>query len=133
MSRARQRGGAIARFLRGVFLLIVLAGVAVAGYCYWQYRLFSDSPLAIEQPRTLEIAQGSSFNRIVGSLREEQLTAAHPLYWRALAWEMGVMKGLHAGEYRNAHTRPDLRRRHAHRVRAVPRQRRAHGRPGPAR
>ena len=100
MSRARQRGGAIARFLRGVFLLIVLAGVAVAGYCYWQYRLFSDSPLAIEQPRTLEIAQGSSFNRIVGTLREEQLTAAHPLYWRALAWEMGVMKGLHAGEYR---------------------------------
>ncbi|HET9483305.1 MAG TPA: endolytic transglycosylase MltG [Xanthomonadales bacterium] len=87
------------RALRFLALLVVAAGIAAAGLLYIDYRAFADSPLAIDREQTIEVELGTPFARIVRSLRERGLTDAHPLKWRALAWEMGVMDGLHAGEY----------------------------------
>jgi UPF0755 protein len=80
---------------------LVLVGAAVAGALVVRdYHRFADTPLALPQGgRTLDIEPGTPFNRIVSKLRREGYTRAHPWYWRALAWEMGVADGLHAGEY----------------------------------
>ncbi len=87
------------RRLRALFA-IVLALLAGAAYAlYRDYRTFAETPLAIEREITIEVALGTPFERIVRDLRRRGITDAHPLKWRALAWEMGVMDGLHAGEY----------------------------------
>lgn len=94
----------MARMARALFALLVLAGIAVGAWFYVQYRTFADAPLAVSgRERSLNIELGTPFNRIVARLRERGLTRAHPLYWRALAWEMGVSNGLHAGEYELAY------------------------------
>ncbi len=96
-SRARQSGNALVRLL---LLLVLLAIVAVVAWAGYRYHTFTHTPLttATHSP-TLEIARGEGFNDIVRQLREEQLTDAPPLLWRALALRMGVTRKLHAGEY----------------------------------
>ncbi len=90
-------GKAFARFLVLVILLAITAAVAWGGL---RYRRFTHAPLNVTvSSRTTEIAKGQGFNGIVAQLRREKLTDASPLLWRALAFRMGVVNKLHAGEY----------------------------------
>lgn len=95
--RARQTGNIA---LRASLIVIVLA---IAGAIIWggiTYLHFTRTPLAVRSAgQTLEIAKGEGFRGIVRQLRDEKLTTASPLLWRALAWRLGVASKLHAGEY----------------------------------
>lgn len=82
-----------------VLLLLVAAGVAGAWF-YSDWSRFVDAPLAVEKDAPpLVVAPGTSFAGIVQQLDSRRMTAADPLYWRALAERLGVSKSLHAGEY----------------------------------
>ncbi|HET6632357.1 MAG TPA: endolytic transglycosylase MltG [Rhodanobacteraceae bacterium] len=89
-------GGAILRILLG---LVVFAVLAAAGSAWYDYSRFTRAPLAIRDRGSLVIPHGTAFKQIVAELRARKLSAAPPLYWRALAWRMGVTDRLHAGEY----------------------------------
>jgi UPF0755 protein len=81
--------------------LVLLALAAVAAAWLWRdYSRFADQPLAIgPAEQVLDVPLGTPFNRIVRDLRRRGMTEAPLLYWRALAWQMRVAEGLHAGEY----------------------------------
>lgn len=97
---AQSRGSRpLARLVRAFFAAVLLAALGAAAAVYVEYRRFADAPLAIERETTIEVELGTPFDRIVRNLQRDGVTDAHPLMWRALAWEMGVMEGLHAGEY----------------------------------
>jgi len=88
------------RKLRALGLLLLIAGGLAAAWFYSDWSRFVDAPLAIEKDaQPLLVEPGTSFAGIVEKLRARQLSAADPLYWRALAERMGVAKSLHAGEY----------------------------------
>ncbi|HJU08769.1 MAG TPA: endolytic transglycosylase MltG [Rhodanobacteraceae bacterium] len=95
-SPSMQRGGALAI----VLILIVLVAIAAAAWFGFDYLRFRDGPLAVQGTnQTFEIAKGESFREIVRDLRKARLSSAPPLYWRALAEQLGVAGSLHAGEY----------------------------------
>ena len=101
---AQPRGSRpLVRALRAFVLVVFLLALGAAALAYVEYRRFADAPLAIERETTVEVELGTPFDRIVRNLQRDGVTDAHPLMWRALAWEMGVMDGLHAGEYVLAH------------------------------
>jgi UPF0755 protein len=83
--------------------LLLLCGIGAAGAGYWIYgdfQRFADAPLDLAgSEQVIEVAPGTSFARIVGTLRQRKLTRASWRYWQALAWRMGVAESLHAGEY----------------------------------
>lgn len=90
-------GNAVVRALLLVILLAIVAAIAWAGITYLH---FTRTPLNVRAAgQTVEIARGEGFNGIVAQLREEKLTEARPLLWRALAMRLGVANKLHAGEY----------------------------------
>ncbi|MGH8211780.1 MAG: endolytic transglycosylase MltG, partial [Rhodanobacteraceae bacterium] len=90
------RGGV----LTVVLVLIVLVAVAVAAWFGFDYLRFRDAPLAVRGTgQTFDVEKGESFRDIVRDLRDAHLSAAPPLYWRALAERLGVADSLHAGEY----------------------------------
>ncbi|MBS0431821.1 MAG: endolytic transglycosylase MltG [Proteobacteria bacterium] len=83
-----------------MLILVLLAVVGAAAWFGFDYLRFRDAPLAISgTSQTIEIARGESFREIVRDLRASKLSAAPPLYWRALAEQLGVAGSLHAGEY----------------------------------
>ena len=83
-----------------VLVLVVLAAIAVAAWFGVDYLRFRDAPLAVQGTnQTFEVAKGESFREIVRDLRNARLSSAPPLYWRALAEQLGVAGSLHAGEY----------------------------------
>ena len=96
-SRHRQAGNIAVRLV----LLVIL--LAIAGAVAWgalEYLHFARTPLNVEaKGQTLEVARGEGFKDIVRQLRDEKLTQASPLLWRALAMRLGVVNRLHAGEY----------------------------------
>lgn len=90
-------GNAVVRALLLVILLAIVAAIAWAGITYLH---FARTPLDVRAAgQTVEIARGEGFNGIVSQLRQEKLTDAPPLLWRALAMRLGVANKLHAGEY----------------------------------
>ena len=90
-------GNAVVRALLLVILLAIVAAIAWAGIMYLH---FARTPLDVRAAgQTVEIARGEGFNGIVSQLRQEKLTDAPPLLWRALAMRLGVANKLHAGEY----------------------------------
>ena len=101
MTRAIETAGnARGGVLLVVLVLVVLAAVAVAAWFGFDYMRFRDAPLAVRGTgQTFEIGKGESFRDIVRDLRNARLSAAPPLYWRALAEQLGVAGSLHAGEY----------------------------------
>ena len=67
---------------------------------YRDYQRFADTPLALDKhEHVLEVKLGTSFRSIVRKIKSETGNTAPWWYWRALAHEMGVLDGLHAGEY----------------------------------
>ena len=95
--RSLSNGNAIVRTLSIVIVLAIVAAIAWAGITYLH---FTRTPLNVRATgQTVEIARGEGFNGIVSQLRQEKLTDAPPLLWRALAMRLGVANKLHAGEY----------------------------------
>lgn len=96
-ARPSNEGNAVVRALLLLALLAIVAAIAWGGSTYLQ---FTRTPLNVRATgQTLEIARGEGFNGIVSQLRQERLTDAPPLLWRALAMRLGVANKLHAGEY----------------------------------
>jgi UPF0755 protein len=96
-ARPSNEGNAVVRALLLLALLAIVAAIAWGGSTYLQ---FTRTPLNVRATgQTLEIARGEGFNGIVSQLRQEKLTDAPPLLWRALAMRLGVANKLHAGEY----------------------------------
>jgi UPF0755 protein len=85
---------------RMILLAVVLAGVAAAGWLWFDFARFAGTPLALPQPgQSIDVARGVSFRDIVADLRKRGATSAPSLYWRGLALQMRVAGRLHAGEY----------------------------------
>jgi UPF0755 protein len=79
-------------------LLGLVAGVAL--YFYSEYRHFADAPLApLAAPTSIDVPMGTALPTVLRALETDGIRAGQPLYWRALAREMGVAGRLHAGEY----------------------------------
>jgi UPF0755 protein len=96
-SRRRQAGNMALRLALAVILLAIAGAVAWGAF---EYLHFARTPLNVAaKGQTLEIARGEGFKDIVRQLRNERLTQASPLLWRALATRLGVVNRLHAGEY----------------------------------
>ncbi|HET7844007.1 MAG TPA: endolytic transglycosylase MltG [Xanthomonadales bacterium] len=94
----RRRGSM--RALRTLGVLLFVAGAIAGAWVYSDWARFVDAPLLIEKDAPpFVVESGTSFAGIVAKVRERRLSAAEPLYWRALAERMGVAKALHAGEY----------------------------------
>lgn len=82
-------------------LLVLLAALAGGAFLLWRdYRAFTDAPLpGVQAGATFELERGTSFRDFVRELRKRGISAAKPLYWRALGRELEVSGRLHAGEY----------------------------------
>lgn len=90
----------MASFFKKLLLLLFIVA-SIGGYVVWQdYRAFSDAPMSLlKRELVIDVKLGTSFQKIVRTLRREGVSDAPELYWRALAHEMSVLDGLHAGEY----------------------------------
>lgn len=88
------------RFFRTLLFFVVLV-IGVGGWLLWvDYQKFSDSPMQLAgHEMVLDVKLGTSFNRIIGKLKNKNVSHAPLLYWRLLAHEMKVLDGLRAGEY----------------------------------
>ncbi|MCK7594726.1 endolytic transglycosylase MltG [Pseudomarimonas salicorniae] len=89
-------------------LLVCLLGLglcAAAGWWLYQdYRAFVDQPMAMSaEEQIFEVRRGDSFRDVLAGLRRLGIQEGHDLYWRALAWELGVMRRLQVGEYAVEH------------------------------
>lgn len=94
---AKPRSRWFRRLLLVVVELVVVAAIAWGGMSYHQ---FTRTPLAVHASgQTLEVAKGEGFKGIVRQLREDKLTDAPTYLWQVLAWRMGVVNKLQAGEY----------------------------------
>jgi len=97
MNRKTMRGGAFARVMTILVLLIVIAGLA---YGVYDFNRFARTPLQVTtQGDSIDIARGSGFRNIVTELQQRGLSETNGLYWRLLAEQMRVAGKLHAGEY----------------------------------
>jgi UPF0755 protein len=85
---------------RGLIVLVLLAVAGGVAYGWMDYQRFVGTPLAVTpQTPSVDVAKGSSLRDVVVQLREQQVTASRPLYWRVLAEQLRVAGRLHAGEY----------------------------------
>lgn len=97
MSRTTVHGGAFARMLALIALLVFIGAVA---YGVYDVNRFSQAPLTVSGPgESLDIARGTRFTSIVQALRQRGMTQANAVYWRVLAEQMRLAGKLHAGEY----------------------------------
>ena len=97
MSRRTIKGGALAKLLWTIVLLIIVGWVAYGAY---DYNRFTSAPLHVAAPgESIDIARGTGFRNIVTDLQQRGVSDANGLYWRLLAEQMRVAGKLHAGEY----------------------------------
>ncbi len=88
------------RVIQRLLLLLLVIALGVGAYLYRDYRLFADRPLRMQAHEVvLDVHLGTSFRSIVRKIKAATANDAPWWYWRALAHEMGVLDGLHAGEY----------------------------------
>ena len=81
-------------------VLCALIALAVGAWFYRDFRQFADAPLEpLTTPLTFDVALGTPLGGIVRDLWLHGVRAGPPLYWRGLAWRMGVAGQLRAGEY----------------------------------
>ncbi|MBK6728537.1 MAG: endolytic transglycosylase MltG [Xanthomonadales bacterium] len=88
------------RMIQRLLLLLLVIALGAGAYLYRDYRLFSDRALRMQAHEVvLDVHLGTSFRSIVRKIKAATGNDAPWWYWRALAHEMGVLDGLHAGEY----------------------------------
>lgn len=101
---ARSKRSRFWRAVRWLFVLSLLATVAAAWLVHEDYRRFARTELHIgNEERVFEVKRGDSFNDVLRRLRRSGIDDGHDLYWKALAWETGVMTRLRVGEYALRH------------------------------
>ncbi len=77
----------------GAFLILLLSAIA------WQrVNAYVDSPLPVDEPRTLLIERGQGFNQIVADLEAARLVQ-QPIFLRIYARINGLAHRVKAGEY----------------------------------
>lgn len=82
-----------------LFMLMLLAGIALA-VAWRQHTAFADAPLAgIERGQTLVVAPGDSLPVVLGKLRETGVGVGQDLQWRVLARQMKADGRIQVGEY----------------------------------
>lgn len=92
------------RLLLWSVLLLALAAAAGGWFVWTDYQRFADAPLDIGvEEGVIEVKRGDAFHHVLRRLRRAGITQGHDLYWRALAWDMDVMRRLQVGEYQLAH------------------------------
>jgi UPF0755 protein len=88
------------RRLLGFVLLLAVGIAASAHWLYQDYRRFAEAPIPMAHKEHLfEVKRGDSFVHVLRRLRKLGISEGHDLQWRALAWELGVMRRLQVGEY----------------------------------
>ena len=88
------------RMIKRLLLLLVLVAIGAGAYLFRDYRRFADTPLRMQAHEVvLDVHLGTSFRSIVRKVKDATGDRHSWLYWRVLAHEMGVLDGLHAGEY----------------------------------
>lgn len=92
------------RAVRWLFVLGLLAAAAAAWFVHEDYRRFARTELKIGADELVfEVKRGDSFRHVLNRLRRVGIDDGHDLYWKALAWETGVMTRLRVGEYALGH------------------------------
>jgi UPF0755 protein len=100
----KKKAGGFGRFVRNLFLLVLLLGAGAAWYLHGDYRRFTMRELSLgDQERVLEVKRGDSFDDVLRRLRRLGVREGRDLYWKALAWEQGVITRLQVGEYALGH------------------------------
>jgi UPF0755 protein len=92
-------GFSLGRVLLWLLVLGLIAGGAALAIGGVLYQQFASRPLAVAEGSVLEIQRGDGFRQVVGRLRQSGIEDGHPLLWRVLAWDLGVLRRLQAGEY----------------------------------
>jgi UPF0755 protein len=88
------------RRLLGFALLLTVGIAASAHWLYQDYLRFADAPIPMAHKEHLfEVKRGDSFVHVLRRLRKLGIHEGHDLQWRALAWDLGVMRRLQVGEY----------------------------------
>ncbi len=88
------------RWIKRLFLLLLVVAVVAGVYVYRDYRRFAETPMPLgAHELVLDVKLGTSFPSIVRKIKAATGNDAPWWYWRILAHEMGVLDGLHAGEY----------------------------------
>lgn len=99
----KKRGGFL-RFVRNLFLLGLVLAAGAAWFAHREYRRFTTTELALgNEERVLEVKRGDSFDDVLRNLRALRIREGHDLFWKALAWEEGVITRLQVGEYSLGH------------------------------
>lgn len=92
------------RTLAGLFLLGLIVACAGGWFAYHDYRRFAATPIELGATEsTIEVKRGDSFDHVLRRLRHGGIREGHDLYWKALAWELGVVTRLQVGEYALGH------------------------------
>lgn len=92
------------RTLAGLFLLSLILACAAGWFAYHDYRRFAATPIELgASESTIEVKRGDSFDHVLRRLRRSGIREGHDLYWKALAWELGVVTRLQVGEYALGH------------------------------
>jgi UPF0755 protein len=99
MTRKR-RGGAWRRIFAWSFLLLLGLAATLGWFGYEEYRRFGRTELvAADEELLLEVKRGDSFDHVLRRIRGLGVREGRDLYWKALAWELGVVTRLQVGEY----------------------------------
>ena len=102
--KAPRRRGGLRRALAWLLLLALAVGGAAGWFGYEEYRRFARAELALgEEERVLEVKRGDSFDHVLRRLRQLGIREGRDVYWKALAWELGVVTRLQVGEYTVGH------------------------------
>jgi UPF0755 protein len=90
--------GIVARFVSGLFKLMLLVILVAAGVGYWKFDQFTKTPIGGHDAKIM-VSRGESLHGVVASLRDAGVQAGNDLEWQLLAWKMGVRSRMQIGEY----------------------------------
>ena len=104
VKRKPKKGFGFWRALRWMFVLGLACALVAGWFVHEDYRRFSHTELISrsEEP-VLEVKRGDSFDHVLRRLRKLGIREGYDLYWKALAWEQGVITRLQVGEYAVGH------------------------------
>ncbi len=85
---------------RRPLLILLLAVLAVAAWCWDRFRSFADTPLPGIQPDAgLVVARGDNLDKVLRKLQAQGVDTGERLYWQLLARQTGTAGRLQVGEY----------------------------------
>jgi UPF0755 protein len=101
---SRKPRGRARRAVAWTFLLLLGAGALVGWLGFEEYRRFARTEIVLgDAEHVLEVKRGDSFDHVLRRLRRLGIREGRDLYWKALAWELGVVTRLQVGEYALGH------------------------------